>query len=350
MSISSLTSKAMDLGKLSLESPMHQSNDDDLFDEAGLNDDDLLREDIPPVDVVPRAQPEGRHAPTVESFSFPNESDFVCDYVDADAYKSRGTLLQFINQNCADAASVIGCVRIPVSEAPLLPAYLARNRQLIRQHAIRHLSRHLIDVQSAAGAGEKLCDDDYGMSYMLASTSKAARALQPLGKQEGPLQFCLYPHLNAPVTLYINPDGSREKVHVINVYIHLYDVNRRRRAIIMRAEENRVKAEEAKTAASLAAKTAAASAPLQSAAVKRKSSGPPPAAVAHPYHIPAHHWNYNLPRQPPASVARQMPPQPPAPQMPLPPPPAPESYPPMPVDHAPINWPASPKLPDFPKI
>ena len=339
----------MDIGKLSLESPMHQSNDEDLFDDVGLNDDDLLRDDPPPADVVPRAQPEGRHAPTVESFIFPCESDFVCEYVDADAYKSRGTLLQFLNQNCADAASVIGCVRIPVSEAPLLPAYLARNRQLIRRHAIRHLSRHLIDVQSSAGAGEKLCDDDYGMSYMLASTSKAARALQPSGKQEGPLQFCLYPHLNAPVTLYVNPDGSREKVHVINVYIHLYDVNRRRRAVLMRAEENRIKAEEAKIAASLAAKPAVTFTPPPVVAVKRKSPGPhqPAAAVPH-QQPPAHPYPYHVQRRAPAPAVWQPPPPPPVVQPP--PPPTPENYPPIPVDNAPINWPATPRLPDFPTV
>lgn len=349
----------MDFDKLRLDSPMVQANqEDDLFNEADLNDDDLLREDAPPMD-VPRAQPEGHHAPTEETFIPPSESDFVCDYVGADAYKSRGTLLQFVNQNCADAASVIGCVRIPVSNATLLPAYLARNRQLVRQHAIRHLSRHLIDVQSSAGAGERLCDDDYGMSFSLASISKAARAFQPSGKQEGPLQFCLYPHLNSPVTLYVNPDGTKEKVHVINVYIHLYDVNRRRRAIILRAEEARIKAEEAKAAALVArsAVTFAAQPTQQAVAVKRKSPGPPPVHMAQPMQgaaaaqhrqSPAHQPPHHPQRQAPAQAVWQPPPPPQVMQPPPPPPPAPVDYPPMPADRAPINWPATPKLADFP--
>ena len=346
----------MNFDKLSLDSPM-VNQEGDFFDEEGINDDDLLREDDSLADNAPRAQPEGRQAPTVDSFSPPPEKDFVCEYISADAYKVKGTILQFLNQNCADAASVIGCVRIPITDAPLLPAYLARNRNLVRQHAIRHLVRHLIDTQSAAGAGEKLSDNDYGMSYMLGSISKAARALQPAGRQEGPLQFCLYPHLNSPVTLYTHPDGTKEKAHVVNVYIHLYDVNRRRRAIIDRAnkaEEARVKAEEARITASLAPPV------QQPSAVKRKSPNGSSShqvqvhheAAAVPYQqVPAHLYTYNLPRRPPAPVATQAPPPPPpVAQPPPPPPPAPEHYPPMPVDHAPINWPASPRLPEFPLV
>jgi hypothetical protein len=347
----------MDFNKLSLDSPMVQSNqDEDIFDENGINDDDLLREDEPAVDDVPRAQPEGQQAPMVDSFSPPSEQDFVCEYISADAYKTHGAILQFLNQNCADAASVIGCVRIPVADAPLLPAYLARNRNLVRQHAIRHLTRHLVDTQSSEGAGEKLSDNDYGMSYMLGSISKAARALQPAGRQEGPLQFCLYPHLNSPITLYVRPDGTKEKAHFINVYIHLYDINRRRRAIIERAkkvEEARIRTEEARAAASLANQVP------QSSAVKRKSPNSSSTQQAHVHfeavavphqQVPAHLYNYNLPRRPPAPVAVPAPPPPPVAQQPPPPPPAPEHYPPMPVGHAPINWPASPRLPDFPLV
>ena len=344
----------MNFDKLSLDSPMVQANqEDDFFDEEGINDDDLLREDDPVADNIPRAQPEGRQAPTVDSFSPPLEKDFVCEYISADAYKVRGTILQFLNQNCADAASVIGCVRIPITDAPLLPAYLARNRNLVRQHGIRHLVRHLIDTQSAAGAGERLSDNDYGMTYMLGSVSKAARALQPAGRQEGPLQWCLYPHLNSPVTLYTRPDGAKEKAHVVNVYIHLYDINRRRQAIIERAqkvEEARVKTEEARAAASLASPAP------QPSAVKRKSPNSSSnyqvrhEAAAVPYQqVPAHLYSYNLPRRPPAPVAPQAPPPSPVTQPP-PPPPAPEHFPPMPTDNAPINWPASPKLPEFPRV
>ena len=55
--------------------------------------------------------------------------------------------------------------------------------------------------------------------------------------------------------LYVHPDGTREKAHVINVYIHLYNVNRRCRVVIdpaNKAKEARAKAEEARVAASLA--------------------------------------------------------------------------------------------------
>lgn len=343
----------MEFEKLSLDSPMAQANhEDDIFNDDDIQDEDLLREDNPVPAVVGHAQPEGHQAPHPESFAIPAEETYVCEYISSDTYKSHGTLLQFVNQNCADAASIIGAVRIPVNESHLLPAYLARHRQLVKRYAVRHLNRHLIETQSSAGATEKLCLDDYGMTYMLASVSKAGRTLPPSGRSEGPLQYCMYPKLNAPVTLYVNPDGTPERVHVINVYIHLYDVNRRRRAILERAS----KAEEAKVAAALAPPP-----PPQPQAVKRKNPGPPStqassnpsgaAAVPH-FQMPVHLHNYNLPRRPPAPVANSAPavwqPPPPPPVVQPPPPPVQENYPPMPNNHPQINWPASPKLPDFP--
>ena len=348
----------MDFDKLSLDSPMAQGQGD----EEVLNADDLLRDETPAHG--PMTPPlDDRQVNNIESFVFLPEEDWQCDYVSSEIYRNRGPLLQFINQNCADAATIIGGARLPSMDVRLIPAYLARNRQLVKAHAVRQLNRHLIETQSAAGANESLCPDDYGMTYMLATISKAARAHHPLARQEGPLFYCMYPRMNSPATLFINADGSAEKVHIINVYVHLYDVNRRRRAILERA----AKAEEARANAALAPPP-----PPAPVAVKRK--GPPmnqpqgsqqvqgpPGAAAVPYRqaqAPAYNHRQHHPapavwqQQPPPPPVAQPPPPPPTPA-PAPAPPAParaEQYPSMPTDHAPINWPMSPRLPDFPGV
>lgn len=349
----------MDFDKLSLDSPMAQGNGDDDI----LNADDLLRDEAP-TDGPATPPTDSRQASNIESFVFLPEEDWCCDYVSSEIYRNRGPVLQFINQNCADAATIIGGVRLPSMDVRLIPAYLARNRQLVKAHAVRQLTRHLVETQSAAGANESLCLDDYGMTYMLATISKTARAHHPLARQEGPLMYCMFPRMNSPATLFVNADGSPEKVHIINVYVHLYDVNRRRRAIIERA----AKAEEARANAALAPPP-----PPPPVAVKRK--GPPmgqpqgsqqvqgpSGAAATPYR-PAQTPTYHH-RQNPAPAVWQQPPPPPPVAQPPPPSPAPvqapapvpaqpaqdkvEHYPPMPANHAPINWPMSPRLPDFP--
>jgi hypothetical protein len=250
----------MEFDKLSLGSPMACANQE----EDLANAENLLQE-------TDGNQGEP-HAPLEnhDTFYIPQDEEYVCQYVTDDAYKNKGTLVQFLNQNCSDAATIIGGVRIPISEAPLLPAYLCRHRQLLTRYAVWHLNRHLVETQSAAGATETLCLDDYGLSFMLASVSDAGKNLHPMRRMEGPLLYCLYPHLNTPVTLYTNPDGTLERVNVVNAYIHLYDVHRRRRSILLRATQ----AEETN---SFKDTNAPAPAPtLAPAAVKRKSTGPSP--------------------------------------------------------------------------
>lgn len=323
----------MEFDKLSLGSPMAQGhNEEDLIDA-----EDLLREDsAKPTEEVPR--PAGRQALTLEPFNFPAEEAYQCDYVTSDVYGNRGAILQFINQNCADAATIIGGVRIPVGDPLLLPAYLTRNRQLVKRYAVRHLVRHLVETQSAAGAMECLTLDDYGMSFMLASISKAAKALHPLGRTEGPLIWCMYPRLNSPVTLYLNHDGTLEKAHIINVYIHLYDGNRRRNAIISRA----FKADEARFSSERTPSTPPAPTPV-AVATKRKST----------QYVSL--GNRSASSQAQVNTSRWQPPPPP-PVMRPPPPPSPprpqaqreDPFPPLPEGNQPINWALSPKLPDFP--
>lgn len=338
----------MEFSKLSLGSPMAQNiteEDDDLLNESG--DDLEVDQD------ATREQLDSRQGAPVEQFAFLPEEAFACDYVPKGIYHNQGPILQFINQNCADAATVIGGVRLPPMDVRTLPAYLSRNKQLVRAHAVRQLHQHLVDSQSAAGATESLGPDDYSMTFMLASVSKEGRALHPLGRQEGPLLFCMFPGLNQPVRLFDNADGSPEEVHVVNVYIHLYDVNRRRRAIIDRA----AKAEEARV-------NALATPPvIPPAAVKRKgpviSQAAPCSLHGYPSGPVARQQQMNNIQRPPPPPSsqyqqpqqhQQRPAQPPLPppQPQVPRPPQPEQYPPLAGNQGPINWPMAPRLPEFP--
>ncbi len=343
----------MEFDKLSLGSPMAEGHpeEQDLVDVDNLLHDDTSAKPTNPV----ASSSASRQALTLEPFIFPAEDSYCCEYVSSDTYNNRGAILQFINQNCADAATIIGGVRIPVGDPLMLPAYLARNRQLVKQYAVHHLTRHLVETQSAAGATECLSLDDYGMTFMLASISKAAKATHPLGRTEGPLLWCMYPRLNTPVTLYTNIDGTLEKAHIINVYVHLYDSNRRHRAIISRA----VKAEEARF--SMENNTPVQ--PAVAVAVKRKNSSTVSngSSARNTQYVSLSNMQQTQ-RSTPHQVsvnAAQWQPSPPLPVMqpPPPPPPAPapqahdnEQFPPLPKDHQPLNWAMSPKLPNFPSV
>jgi len=116
----------MEFDKLSLDLPMAQGNSND-----NLLNDDLLRDEAG-TDQYSASSPNGHQFSNVESIPFPNEDQFCCDYISADTYRNRGPVLQFINQNCADAATIIGGARLPETDIQLLPAYLVRNRQLIK--------------------------------------------------------------------------------------------------------------------------------------------------------------------------------------------------------------------------
>jgi hypothetical protein len=95
----------------------------------------------------------------------------------------------------------------------MFPAYLTRNRQLVKHYAVLHLIRHLLETQSATRATECLSLGDYGMTFMLASISKGVKATHPLRCMEGPVLWCMYLPLNSPFTfLYTNPGENWRKL------------------------------------------------------------------------------------------------------------------------------------------
>jgi hypothetical protein len=122
-----------------------------------------------------------------------------------------------------------------VSDIRKVPAYLARNKAHIRQHAVFTLAEHLLETQCPAGVLEVLTHEDYSISFAVATISEEARRLNPMGRAEGPLFYCAFNNLVDPIALY---QGSCSMaVHVINVYIMLLDPLKRRSAVIKKARE-----------------------------------------------------------------------------------------------------------------
>lgn len=161
--------------------------------------------------------------------------EVVCQYVEKTMIQQTGTLLQFINLNSTGSTTMIGGTRIGVTDIRKVPAYLARNKALIRQHAVYTLTEHLLETQCPAGALEALSHEDYSISFAVATISEEARRLNPVGRAEGPLFYCAFNNLVRPIALY--QGGCSMMAHVINVYIMLLDPPKRRSAVIKKARE-----------------------------------------------------------------------------------------------------------------
>ena len=163
------------------------------------------------------------------------EADILCDHVHESMIKKAGIIVQFSNSNAAGATSMIGGVRLGLTDIRKAPSYLARNKQLLKQHAMRMLLRHFQDTQCAAGAGEPLTADDFGLTFSLASVSRAAASLNPSRRNEGPLFYCLFSGLTEAACLsevnWTNGIPS-EATYFINGYIHFLPQSQRRYRVI----------------------------------------------------------------------------------------------------------------------
>ena len=163
--------------------------------------------------------------------------EVACSLVNTSFIRNKGVILQFVNNNCTDSASVIGGLRLGFSDVEKLPAYLIKHQDKVKQHAIANLARHMLDCQCPTGALETLSPDDYSMSFTMASLSALGQSLNPSKRNEGPMFYCVYPGLLEAT--YLGYDGVRaDYAHVVNVYIHLLDAGRRRSAIIRKAKQD----------------------------------------------------------------------------------------------------------------
>lgn len=165
------------------------------------------------------------------------------DLVDDSMLEKKGIIIQFHNSNCVGCPQIFGCMRLALEDISKAPAYLSRNRRLVKQAAIRQLTRHMQDMQCANGALESLSLDDYGMTFTVATVTENASKLNPGQRREAPMAFCHYPAMVEPAILThadwnISSDG--EAAHVINCYITLPPPHQRRHLVISKAKQERM--------------------------------------------------------------------------------------------------------------
>ncbi len=182
-------------------------------------------------DATPAEQVQ-RHVQLLEL----EQSEMECSFIDESFFTKKGIVLQFINNNCAGATSLIGGLRLALDDLRKIPAYLEKNTSRLKHYAIKCLDRHIKGNQCVTGAGERLTFDDYGISYSLASVSQRGTLLNPSKRQEGQLFFCLFPGLVEPFFMGTNPDGTEDMAHIINVFIHLMPSSQRRSVYLQKLD------------------------------------------------------------------------------------------------------------------
>ena len=175
------------------------------------------------------------------------EDEISSDLVDRSILQKQGVIIQILNTSCAgSSAAVIGAIRINLQDVRKIPAYLSRNRRLIKQHAVRIMMKHYQDMNFGLGASETLHLDDFGMSFTLASVSHEGAQLNPGKRQEGPLFCCHFPTMVNPIVLqHANWDTNTEgvAVHVVNAYVNILPLHQRRNYIVARAREEKASLE-----------------------------------------------------------------------------------------------------------
>ena len=180
--------------------------------------------------------------------AFIPDDELVCEFVHPTLIKNHGIMINFVNHNCPDAATIIGGIRMRSDEIVRIPMLMSRHQTSIKAQAAYFLQKHLSRCQSALGVNEVITVDDLSLSFMVASLSATGMKLHPSGRNEGPLHFCLFSNLVEPAILGYASDGTPISSYVINAYVHLLDQTRRRGAVVRKAEEEKKRMEMAKKA------------------------------------------------------------------------------------------------------
>ena len=187
------------------------------------------------------AQPDST---TAVPYVHPTTDEMKCEFIDDTFFTNEGVIIQFINGNCAGSTSVIGGMRLPVTDIKRVPAYLSRHKLTIKRNAIRYLDAHFQNMQCCIGATESLTERDYGMSFAVATLTHMGSNLNPGKRREGPLFFCLFTGLVEPTMITISDwdmNTNCDATHMINCYIHLLPPSQRRRKVIHKEAEDKRK-------------------------------------------------------------------------------------------------------------
>ena len=171
-----------------------------------------------------------------------NPSEIMSDYVSPSFFTRKGFIIQFVNNNAKWSPTLIGGFRTVEKDVRKIPKFISINKTVIKKVAVKVLTRHLEETQCGVGATELLCDDDYGMTFSLASLTPQGRNLNPSGRHEGPLFYCLFSGLCEPCYIDQTPGEGVDSAHVVNCYIHLLPSAQRRNSIIAKIKEVQVEA------------------------------------------------------------------------------------------------------------
>ena len=183
------------------------------------------------------------HLDIKDTMDYIPEEELLCDFVHPTMFKKQGVMINFINHNCPDSATIIGGIRMKTTEIIRVPALLARHYTSLKMQASHFLQKHLLRCQNALGCNEPITVDDFSLSFMVASLSPAGFKLHPSGRNEGPLHFCLYSGLVEMVNLGYADDGTPMGCYVINAYVHLMEPTRRRTTVLKKAAEDKKRTE-----------------------------------------------------------------------------------------------------------
>ncbi len=116
------------------------------------------------------------------------------EFIHSSLMDTKGTIIQFLNSQAMHGlgvAEVFGGIRIAVDDPRKIPGYLSKYKGIIRNHARLQLEAYFKMANHVAGFGEKLADEDFGMTFRWASLSPTGSKLIPSARKEGPIFYGL---------------------------------------------------------------------------------------------------------------------------------------------------------------
>jgi hypothetical protein len=152
-----------------------------------------------------------------------NPKEIVCDLLTKDMVTKKGIVIQFLNSNSVGATTMVGVTRISLNDPRRIPAYIVRNANINRQHAVHALQVHFCMTLCSAGVLETLSPEDYSISFSWASLSEEGRLLTQHNKPDLGLGYGVCDEVLQPILM---SKYDEYPVYVLNCYIMLQDPSR----------------------------------------------------------------------------------------------------------------------------
>ena len=152
----------------------------------------------------------------------------------------RGAIIQFLTYCVPGHPPFMGSIRIPETDHRYLKNYLLDNESSIKSAGIKIFFQYLNRTQSPLGVGEKIPDEQFGMTYSVQSNGVVR--LNPNGKPEADIWVLDHPHLLETYRTALDYGGN-EYVIVINAYMTLNEPHKRR-AVVQQRRAEEAKAQE----------------------------------------------------------------------------------------------------------